>query len=470
MTEIKQDMGRLKQDQEVGTKFLTEKIVLVEKRLQQQIDNVMQQTRDISSAMSTVVDHVAKLPNEMRNVMDTWGTIRFGPVRGTPTTVSGKDFQNNVLDWIHQQTAEQKGVVAEEVPKVEHVEPDAPFEINQWVAYPPSTQPKGEAANGNEDGSGSAQVVVKIEDGHPDSEVQVNITVQAKDDGEPMMIDDVTAVIPEEHHLERDEHHPEHVEHHPEPNKHLERDEHNPTHDETSMVVDKARPDTTEDVAEDPCRVNMEIASSDNQDLSSTGHMQHNPLEPSNLPTAPTILITSATPNGSQENEKARISSGETGGPSVVHEPIATQHPGDVRGGATSADDNRSDVSRHSPASVPDIPHQPLSSGIPLPIPVGAPIVEGNAESQMAAESLEHANAPPNTEGPRLEVGPSQPIAPVVNHTLLPPPPSTLACPMMTRARSKSASQPSPPKEQSVTLKPASKNQKKGHKPSSKKS
>jgi hypothetical protein len=150
VTQIRQDIGRLKEDQETATKFLADKILVVEQGLQSQVDSVREQTREISSAMKQVVDRVGNLPTELRNVMDTWGTIRFGALRGTPTTVSGKDMHGDIEGWIERQKQiqESNGGQQEEgdheMNKVERQTPSPTFDINKWVNLP-SSQPNPEA-------------------------------------------------------------------------------------------------------------------------------------------------------------------------------------------------------------------------------------------------------------------------------------------------------------------------------------
>ena len=150
MAEIRQDLGRITVDNDTATKFLTDKIVLVEKGLQSQIDCLQQQTLKISSTMATVVSEVSRLPHEMRNVMDTWGTIRFGPVRGTPTTVSGHDLQVTVSEWMANQAqileAKPEPLSQAEVPVGKHEErtPSPTSSAYRDFVNLPSSQPKPE--------------------------------------------------------------------------------------------------------------------------------------------------------------------------------------------------------------------------------------------------------------------------------------------------------------------------------------
>jgi hypothetical protein len=176
VTQIQQDICRIKEDQDTGTKYILDKVLAVEQGLQSQVDSVRKQTQEISDAMSMVVDRVSSLPNEMRNVMDNWGTTRFGALRGTPTTVSGQDMhmmQGNINDWIRRQQHDHPNNKPDPEPECERQTPSPTFDMNRWVNLP-STQPKVESNessghdqimddSGTKEEMGRAEVVVKLE-------------------------------------------------------------------------------------------------------------------------------------------------------------------------------------------------------------------------------------------------------------------------------------------------------------------
>jgi hypothetical protein len=149
-------------------KFLGDKILAVEQGLQSQVESVREQTREISSAMKQVVDRVGNLPTELRNVMDTWGTIRFGALRQTPTTVSGHDLHADISGWIEQQKQLQEGNGdQQEQSKLERNTPSPAFDISKWVDLPPSQHnPEADRPAGgdiNAAGSGTRAEVSKDE-------------------------------------------------------------------------------------------------------------------------------------------------------------------------------------------------------------------------------------------------------------------------------------------------------------------
>ena len=153
---IKQDMSRLREDADTSTKYFLGKFAKVDADIestQKQIDSVCEQTTAITSAMSKLVDRIETIPNEMRNVMDTWVTICWGQLRGTPETVSGQELQSRQIhEWIQraqemQAKIETASNAVEPAPEASKPEdrPSSPspstMDFNNLVQMPHSCQP-----------------------------------------------------------------------------------------------------------------------------------------------------------------------------------------------------------------------------------------------------------------------------------------------------------------------------------------
>ncbi|MDX6295886.1 MAG: hypothetical protein QOH50_5056 [Kribbellaceae bacterium] len=160
MENLAVENSRMRDNQETETKLILQKMLSMDgeltgnrdrlERVEKKVDQVAESNERISGVMEMLVEKLAQMPRDMQNMVDTWGTIRFGGVRSTPDTVSGSELKDMVSQW-HRGTISSRSSGLNSIPMPAppiptpnpRTDTSSPTttDFNLLVNMPPSSQP-----------------------------------------------------------------------------------------------------------------------------------------------------------------------------------------------------------------------------------------------------------------------------------------------------------------------------------------